>query len=162
MKFLTVASLAMVSLAAGQSLADLPSCSLSCLNDAVKQSTSCSETDLACVCEQFNVIQGAAAGCILSACGQDVALNKVLPATQKLCANAGSGSNTAKSAPTPTQRPGQTATVAPVPAPETTVNPVPEPTSTGAPTSPPVVTAGATVFAPMGGLAMLAVAAFAL
>ncbi|EFY94976.1 CFEM domain protein [Metarhizium robertsii] len=153
MKFLAIASLAMASLAAGQSLADLPSCSLGCLNDAVKQGTSCSATDLPCICNKFDVIQGAAAGCILSACGQDVALNEVLPATQKLCANAGSGSNTDTSAPTPTKRPGQTATVAPVPPPATTVEPV---------SPPPTVTGGATGFAPMGGLAMLAVAALAL
>lgn len=79
--------------------------------------------------------------------------DQVLPATQKLCANAGSGSNTDTSAPTPTKRPGQTATVAPVPPPATTVEPV---------SPPPTVTGGATGFAPMGGLAMLAVAALAL
>ncbi|KAK9438590.1 Extracellular membrane protein, CFEM domain protein [Metarhizium brunneum] len=155
MKFLAIASLAMASLAAGQSLADLPSCALDCLNDAVKQGTTCSATDLPCICSKFDVIQGAAAGCILSACGQDVALNEVLPATQKLCANAGSGSNTGTSAPTPTKRPGQTATatVAPVPPPATTVEPV---------SPPPATTGGATGFAPMGGLAMLAFAALAL
>lgn len=76
MKFITIASLAMASLAVGQSLADLPSCSLPCLNDAVKQSTTCSATDVACICQKFDAIQGAAAGCILKACGQDVALSK--------------------------------------------------------------------------------------
>lgn len=76
MKFITIASLAMASLAVGQSLGDLPSCALPCLNDAVKQSTTCSVTDVACICKKFDAIQGAAAGCILKACGQDVALSK--------------------------------------------------------------------------------------
>jgi hypothetical protein len=76
MKFFALASLAMATLSAAQSLADLPSCSLTCLNDAVKQSTTCSATDLSCICQKFDSIQSAAAGCILSACGQDVALSK--------------------------------------------------------------------------------------
>ncbi|OAQ71979.1 extracellular membrane protein, CFEM domain-containing protein [Pochonia chlamydosporia 170] len=157
MKFITLASLAMATVAVGQSLADLPSCALPCLNDAVKQSTTCSATDVACICKKFDAIQGAAAGCILKACGQDVALNKVLPATQKLCANAGSGSGTGKPEPTTAQQPTSTGTVAPVP--EPTEEPTP---TTGSPTSPPVVTAGAAAFAPMGGLAMLAAAVLAL
>jgi hypothetical protein len=182
MKFFTIASLALASVAAGQSLADLPSCALTCLNDAVKQSTSCAATDLACICKQFDAIQGAAAGCILGACGQDVALSelspsrpfyvllmtdssradKVLPATQKLCANAGSGSGSGTEKPAPTATETPTGTVVPVPPPETTQAPPSEPTSTGAPTSPPVVTAGAAAFGPVGGLAMLAAAVLAL
>ncbi|KHN93950.1 Extracellular membrane protein, CFEM domain protein [Metarhizium album ARSEF 1941] len=157
MRLVAAASLALASLAAGQSLADLPDCSLPCINEAVRQGTACSATDLACVCDQFDAIQGAAAGCILQACGQDIALNQVLPDTEKLCAQAGgsSSSSAGKSRPTPTKRPGQSASVATVPPPAMTA----EPSSTGAPTAPPVVTAGAAVLVPVGGLAMLAAAA---
>lgn len=75
MKYLTLASLALATLAASQSLADLPQCAIKCLDDAVKQSSSCSTTDIACICKSFDAIQGAAAGCVISACGQDVALS---------------------------------------------------------------------------------------
>ena len=70
-----IASLAMATLAMAQSLSDLPSCALPCLEDAVK-GTSCSVDDFACICKDFDAIQGKAAGCILSACGQDTALSK--------------------------------------------------------------------------------------
>lgn len=80
MKRHALALLATASLALAQSLSDLPSCAIPCLNDAIKQTSTCATTDLACICKKFDKIQGAAAGCILGACGKDVALgNYVLP-----------------------------------------------------------------------------------
>lgn len=76
MKFTAAVSLAMATLALGQTLADIPTCALSCLNDAVKQTTSCEVTDVDCICQDFDAVNGAAAGCVLGACGQDVALSK--------------------------------------------------------------------------------------
>ncbi|KAK2599093.1 hypothetical protein QQS21_005434 [Conoideocrella luteorostrata] len=145
---------------AGQTFKDLPGCSLPCLNDAVKQSTTCAATDTACICSKFDIVQGAAAGCVLRACGQDVALNKVLPDTQKLCQAAGSGKSTDKPGQAPANQPhptGTVPTVVPLPPVETSQRATQEPISTGAPTSSPPATAGAIAIAPLGGLAMLIV-----
>lgn len=77
MKFDAIAfGLSLAALATAQSLDSLPSCAKECLTDAVAKSTSCSPTDLACVCKNFEAIQGAATGCVLSSCGADVALSK--------------------------------------------------------------------------------------
>ncbi|KAK1240471.1 hypothetical protein MKX07_004499 [Trichoderma sp. CBMAI-0711] len=88
-------ALALAALASAQTRADIPSCALPCLDDAVKANTKCSTTDYACICKNFDAVQGAATGCVISKCGTDVAINKVLPATQALCAanSGGSGSS---------------------------------------------------------------------
>ncbi|KAM5353034.1 hypothetical protein ACJZ2D_017091 [Fusarium nematophilum] len=65
-----------------QTLDDIPSCALSCLDGAIKENTSCSTTDYACVCENFDSLQGAASSCVIDACSADVAVNEVLPAIQ--------------------------------------------------------------------------------
>lgn len=92
MKAATVLAVAFAALAQAQTRADIPSCALPCLDDAVKANTKCSTTDYACICKDFSAVQTAATSCVISKCGADVALNKVLPATQALCSNAGSGS----------------------------------------------------------------------
>lgn len=70
------AALALAAAAArAQSAADLPACAVSCLNDAVTQSTTCAVDDFACICGDFSAIQGVATGCILAACGADVAVS---------------------------------------------------------------------------------------
>lgn len=62
-------------LARAQSLEDVPKCAIPCLDDAVKSETDCAVDDYACICPQFDAVQGAATGCVLDACGADVALS---------------------------------------------------------------------------------------
>ncbi|KAM4064502.1 CFEM domain-containing protein [Hirsutella rhossiliensis] len=99
MKFSAVAALAVAALANAQSLSDIPSCARPCIDNAVKENTQCSTTDIPCVCKNFDAVQGPATSCVLKACGQDVALTKVLPATQALCKNAGSGGSQSSASP---------------------------------------------------------------
>ncbi|EFY88371.1 hypothetical protein J3459_011277 [Metarhizium acridum] len=93
MKFFAVAAITMAALVSAQSAGDVPSCALPCLEDSVKKTTSCDKTDFKCICKEqnFSKVQGDATSCVLAKCGSDVALNKVLPATQKLCASASEG-----------------------------------------------------------------------
>lgn len=96
MKAATVLAVTFAALAQAQTRADIPSCALPCLDDAVKANTKCSTTDYACICKDFTAVQTAATSCVISKCGADVAVNKVLPATEALCkANTGSGSSSA-------------------------------------------------------------------
>ncbi|TQV91581.1 CFEMdomain-containing protein [Cordyceps javanica] len=88
MKYAVAAAL--FALAAAQTRDDIPSCATPCLDDAVKASTSCSTTDYSCICPHLNDLVIAATPCVLKACGQDVALGKVLPAAKALCAAQGS------------------------------------------------------------------------
>ncbi|KAL7921317.1 hypothetical protein ACQKWADRAFT_129645 [Trichoderma austrokoningii] len=97
MKAATIFAVTFAALAQAQTRADIPSCALPCLDDAVKANTKCSTTDYACICKDFSTVQTAATSCVISKCGADVAINKVLPATQALCANPGSGSSAAGS-----------------------------------------------------------------
>ncbi|KAG6316089.1 hypothetical protein E4U22_007377 [Claviceps purpurea] len=168
MKRHAFALLATASLALAQSLSDLPGCAIPCLNDAIKQASTCATTDLACICRKFDKIQGAAAGCILGACGKDVALGKVLPVTQQLCAKQGGSGpininpqpgNSVSVLPQPVTQPGGHATTSMTltsfaTTPMATASPIPT-ASTGNPVS----TAGAAVFGPVGGgLAVLIIA----
>ncbi|UNI24716.1 hypothetical protein JDV02_010443 [Purpureocillium takamizusanense] len=167
MKYTAVLSLALAALAAAQSRSDLPSCSLPCLDDAVAATSSCGKDDFACICKKFDKIQGAATGCILKGCGQDVALNQVLPATQKLCKKAlagGSGSSAAGSSTAPATPKGSSNTVSATAtvAPPTSAQQPTEPPTTTAPTNPPSVTAGAAAVGPALGLAVMALGVFAL
>jgi hypothetical protein len=65
---------------AGLAAAQIPSCAQPCLDSAVKSATTCAVGStgaaLACQCTDANkaAIQGAAAGCVISACGQAQAL----------------------------------------------------------------------------------------
>ncbi|KAL5344598.1 hypothetical protein ACLOAV_010290 [Pseudogymnoascus australis] len=67
---------ALVAVVSAQTRADIPSCALACLDDAILKNTRCSITDYSCVCHQdnFSKIQGAPLGCILKGCGTDTAL----------------------------------------------------------------------------------------
>lgn len=100
MKF-SLAILAVAAVAQAQTAASIPKCAVPCLDDAVKANTKCSTTDYACICQKanFSAVQGAATGCVIEKCGSDVALSKVLPAVQALCAAAGKPSSTAVAAP---------------------------------------------------------------
>ncbi|KAG5930953.1 hypothetical protein E4U53_002038 [Claviceps sorghi] len=190
MKYTTLASLAAAS-ALAQHLSQLPSCATDCLNGAVKQASTCSTSDLPCICRKFDAIQGAAASCVLGACGTDVALrmsprpnmapppshpdkastDRVLPATRQLCAGTPPGGYNA-----PVRQPGNSVSVLPQPVtqpgrPRTSVTSVTSlattPAATVSPTrtastSSPVSTAGAAVVAPVGGLAVLVAGGLAL
>ncbi|KAM5384768.1 hypothetical protein ACJA88_002615 [Fusarium oxysporum] len=99
-------SFAIAALAAAvsaQSLGDVPKCAIPCLDDAIASKTKCDKTDLTCVCKNFDDVRSAATSCVITKCGSDVAINEVLPATEKLCDNpeAGSGSEGATSTPAP-------------------------------------------------------------
>ncbi|EGR44212.1 uncharacterized protein TRIREDRAFT_70840 [Trichoderma reesei QM6a] len=72
-------ALALAALAQAQTRADIPSCALPCLDDAVKANTKCSTTDYACICKNFDAVQGAATGCVISKCGTDVAISMSCP-----------------------------------------------------------------------------------
>lgn len=74
MKFLLVASL-LAGLVAAQSVSDLPPCSQQCIRNSIKNKTNCAETDVKCVCSNFDAIQGDAIGCVISSCGQDKAIS---------------------------------------------------------------------------------------
>ncbi|POR31565.1 Uncharacterized protein TPAR_08242 [Tolypocladium paradoxum] len=199
MKFAAVAALAFAALASAQSRSDIPSCALPCLDDAVQKDTKCSVDDFSCICKNFDAIQGDATGCVLKACGPDVALNKVLPATQALCeklkngggqsSSAAASSAPASSAPTSSapassapasSAPASSAPASSAPASSASATETGQPTGTitssqttlmptasrstnsTSPTTPAALTGGAAGFAPIGGLAMLALGALAL
>lgn len=77
MKFTAVAAISMAALVSAQSISDIPACALPCIQKGVA-STSCSATDLKCICkdENFSKVQSAATGCVISACGPETALSK--------------------------------------------------------------------------------------
>ncbi|KAL6815480.1 hypothetical protein GGI42DRAFT_311639 [Trichoderma sp. SZMC 28013] len=70
----------------GQNTGNIPSCALPCIDAAITANTKCALDDFACVCKDFSAVQAEATSCVISKCGTDVAINKVLPATQALCA----------------------------------------------------------------------------
>jgi len=182
MKYAFVAA-ALVAAVGAQTLADIPSCALPCIDDAVGSTTSCDTTDLVCICKDsnFSAIQGAATSCVIDKCGADVALNKVLPATEALCSAQGGGSDTTSAAAetsseaaattseaaATTTEAAATTTAAATPSTTATVAPtvvVPPSNNGTAPTTTAVVppTGAAAAFGPIGGLAMLGFAALAL
>lgn len=89
------AAVALAALARAQTLADVPKCAIPCLDKSIADNTSCETTDLACVCESFDKVQGDATTCVIKECGAEVALNDVLPAAQKLCENPPAASSSA-------------------------------------------------------------------
>ncbi|KAL4861416.1 hypothetical protein BDV12DRAFT_204039 [Aspergillus spectabilis] len=89
MKLSIISAFALATFATSQTINDVPKCAIPALDNAIKSQTSCDVKDYACVCkdENFSKVQGAATAAVIKACGSDVALNQVLPATQKICAN---------------------------------------------------------------------------
>ncbi|CAI7570095.1 unnamed protein product [Penicillium bialowiezense] len=85
MKFIAVVALAFAATSHAQSLSDVPPCALPCLEDAVKQKTSCATDDYPCICKDQDAVQSAATSCVVSKCGISTAENEVLPAVKKLC-----------------------------------------------------------------------------
>lgn len=98
----TLLAAGLVAAVYAQDLSSIPECARTCLTDAISQDGQCQATDAACVCGRIDQLTTLATSCVLSACGQDVALNQVLPAVQTFCANVGSGSSAASSAPAST------------------------------------------------------------
>ncbi|TDZ39182.1 hypothetical protein C8035_v006317 [Colletotrichum spinosum] len=92
MRFSAAAILAAAGLAAAQ-LESVPSCALTCLNTALSAGDSCAPGNIACLCSpaNFQAILTAATPCVIGSCGQDVAVNQVLPAASRLCANLNGG-----------------------------------------------------------------------
>lgn len=79
------AAAALVAVASAQSLSDIPSCAVPCIDDARTSATSCSKDDYACICKNQEALTAAATTCVLSDCGADKALNEVLPAVKAFC-----------------------------------------------------------------------------
>ena len=69
------AALFAAALARAQSRDDIPECAISCLDDAITSETDCAVDDYACVCENFDSIQGSATGCVIDSCGAETALS---------------------------------------------------------------------------------------
>ncbi|KAH8674208.1 hypothetical protein BX600DRAFT_536880 [Xylariales sp. PMI_506] len=87
MKYFAFAAAA-AGLASAQSLSDyLPACAVDCLNTAIGDASTCSTTDLVCVCSQQNYVNIYTSGeaCVLKACGSDVSVDEVLPDAQNMC-----------------------------------------------------------------------------
>ena len=187
MKYAVAAAL-LAAIVKAQTIDDVPSCAVPCLDDAIKSETDCDTTDYACVCANFDAIRGVATTCVIDECGPEVALNEVLPAVEALCAAQGGGDEPTATEEEPTMEPTMeptkepTMTEEPTMEPtetaiettvqttltttvcdhgcgETTHTPIPIPTGNGTIPEQPPNAAGA--LAPIGGL-LLAVAAFAL
>ncbi|UNI17478.1 hypothetical protein JDV02_003819 [Purpureocillium takamizusanense] len=81
---------------AAQSRSDIPKCALPCIDASIKKNTKCATDDFACICRSVDAIRRDSdnVGCVLRECGQSVALNEVIPATQRLCSQSGSGGGT--------------------------------------------------------------------
>ncbi|KAJ4392522.1 hypothetical protein N0V85_006983 [Neurospora sp. IMI 360204] len=98
MKYSAVALAAFVAVASAQDISIIPSCALPCIDKAA-ESVCTSKTDYKCICEKKDSLVGSATSCVIGACGADVALNKVLPATETFCKEvlSGAGSSAAPS-----------------------------------------------------------------
>ncbi|GAW18354.1 hypothetical protein ANO14919_078290 [Xylariales sp. No.14919] len=126
----SVAALAFAAAAvSAQSLSDIPQCASSCINDARTQNTDCAADDYKCICSNIQVLSTAATSCVLSACGQDVAINQVLPAVQQFCDAVNNGDVPAP-APTSESTSEATSEATSVPTSESAVESTSEPTAT--------------------------------
>ncbi|KAK4211043.1 hypothetical protein QBC37DRAFT_21983 [Rhypophila decipiens] len=178
MKYSAVALAAFVAVASAQSLSDIPECAIPCIEAGTTKSTKCAIDDYKCICGNIEAIVPAATTCVLEECGNAVALNEVLPATEKFCAAVEAGGDDApassaapeSSAPAPSSSaPAETSSEAPAAssaAPSayptslvSSVTPSAEPSSTSTATSTtsvaPVITAGAANIAGSLGLLVL-------
>ncbi|KAK4128011.1 CFEM-domain-containing protein [Parathielavia appendiculata] len=81
----TTAVLALATAAKAQDLSVFPPCAIPCIAQAVSTSTTCFLLDFACVCRNMDAVKASATSCVIEKCGADVALNQVLPATEKFC-----------------------------------------------------------------------------
>jgi hypothetical protein len=100
----------LLAVATAQSLANLPSCSLSCVLTGVS-ATGCPATDFACSCGKADILTPSITPCVQKACSQ-ADQSKTIAALEGICAAAG--------VPITIPNPG---------APVSSAAPVPEPTS---------------------------------
>lgn len=87
MKYATTV-LAIAVAVAAQGIADLPSCSLSCVLEGV-QGTGCSTTDFACSCGKADVLTPIVTPCVQKACPDAADQAKVISTLEGICAAAG-------------------------------------------------------------------------
>lgn len=73
MKF-TLALATFVVAVYGQTVGDIPSCAIPCINAAITKDTTCSTTDFKCACKSFNAIEADSTTCVITACGATVAI----------------------------------------------------------------------------------------
>ncbi|KAK1976768.1 hypothetical protein LZ30DRAFT_733787 [Colletotrichum cereale] len=90
----SAAIVAFAGFATAQTLNDLPQCAQQCLLNAITANGKCGVSDTTCLCNptNFQAIVTAGTPCVLQNCGEDVAVNQVIPAAVRICqAPAGSG-----------------------------------------------------------------------
>lgn len=75
----TLLAAGLVATVFAQDLSTIPECARSCLTDAISQDGQCQASDASCVCGRIDALTTLATGCVLSACGQDVALSTRKP-----------------------------------------------------------------------------------
>lgn len=75
MKYTAALAVGLAALASAQDITVFPECSVPCIMDAISSATPCDTDDFACVCENRNSLAAAATGCVVDACGADVALS---------------------------------------------------------------------------------------
>lgn len=74
MKF-TLALATFVVAVYGQSISDIPACAIPCIDAAIAKDTTCSDTDVACVCKSFSAVESDSTACVVADCGADVAIS---------------------------------------------------------------------------------------
>ncbi|CAJ2514146.1 Uu.00g022650.m01.CDS01 [Anthostomella pinea] len=84
MKF-SIAAVALAAVVSAQSWSDIPACATPCIDDAIASTTTCAADDYACICSNEDVIEPAAEDCVVTACGEDVAVGEVEPAVAAFC-----------------------------------------------------------------------------
>ncbi|KAI6081987.1 hypothetical protein F4821DRAFT_248122 [Hypoxylon rubiginosum] len=126
----TIAAAVLFTVVSAQSLSDIPECAVPCINDARTSSTNCAADDYACICSNKATLTSAATGCILQACGADVAAGQVLPAVNSFCdAVESGGSSSSGAATSSTATPTSTDTASSTPT-EVTSTPITSTVST--------------------------------
>lgn len=105
MKYSTVALAAFVAVASAQAdISIIPECARPCIEEAISKSSKCEATDYKCICTNVDDVVTGATTCVLEECGNAVAVNEVLPATEKFCKAVLAGGDTettVSSAPAP-------------------------------------------------------------
>ncbi|KUI62804.1 hypothetical protein VP1G_09929 [Cytospora mali] len=113
-------SISILALAAGaglvssQCISSIPECAQDCLLSAAS-SVGCSTTDYTCQCSTDNqsAIQQDATSCVLDGCGQNVALQQVLPAAEAFCSAINAGQTCSASSASAVSTTTSTASAAP-------------------------------------------------
>ncbi|KAK3370073.1 hypothetical protein B0H63DRAFT_527826 [Podospora didyma] len=85
MKYSAVFLGALVAAVSAQSgLESFPECSQKCISTGVT-TVGCTLNDVKCICEKMETLVAGATSCVVAACGIDVAIGKVLPASSVYC-----------------------------------------------------------------------------